>query len=269
MAPYSNNSYPYSKLRGGHYPSLMCFGNSTMLGSIRADWMTLRGNLEGNYELRVGTLRATGSMQVPKLSGNNVLWYGNSKARCNIMEIARAISFSDNFIGEGYIVCPIIRMNGSVTHRGRITAKELTAKGSLSLAIVESSDVRIEFSERSSCASITGNRILITRRSLDGLARFFMPLMDTQDLFFYVADNITGDSVSLENVVADRVIGNDVIIGPGCRINKVIYRDHIYIDEDAWVGWYEPKSDEADDEADGGTNDKQTDGAANNEPADS
>jgi|GEM_PF-3113656 hypothetical protein len=263
MAPYSNNSYPYSKLRGGHYPSLMCFGNSTMLGSIRADWMTLRGNLEGNYELRVGTLRATGSMQVPKLSGNNVLWYGNSKARCN-MEIARALSFNDSFIGEGSIVCPIIKMNGSVTHRGRITAQDLTAKGVLSLAILESNDIRIEFSERSNCASITGKRILITRRPLEGLARFFMPLMDTQDLFFYVSGDITGDSVSLENVVADRVIGNDVIIGPGCRINKVIYRDHIYIDEAACVDWYEPKSDEAD----GELNNKQADGAANNKPAD-
>ena len=131
-------------------------------------------------------------------------------------------------------------MNGVVTQTGRITAGELTAQGALSLGTIDSNDVRIEFEDRSRIAGIHGLRVLISRKALSLLQSLFTPASSSRNSFCTIPGGIQGDVVTLENVISDTVSGNDVIIGPGCQINKVRYRDHIYIDEAAWVGWYEP-----------------------------
>ena len=55
-----------------------------------------------------------------------------------------------------------------------------------------------------------------------------------------VSGDIRGDYVDLSHVQASTVIGNDVTIGPGCMIDCVRYRDHIYIDDGALVSRFEP-----------------------------
>lgn len=241
MQPTYYNRY---KIRGGNYDSITCYGPNIMLGSVKTDDLRLRGDLYGDYALRVGNLHATGSLRVPQLRCTNAFWYGNSSARCD-MQVSKYLSLGGRFIGEGAIVSPIVRMNGTVTFNGRITAGELIAQGELSLGALDANDVRIEFAERSRIASIRGLRIVISRRPLNAFARLFLPGSGARYSLCTVTGGITGDVINIENVTADSVSGSDVIIGPGCQINKVYYRDHIYIDESAWVGWYEPLPDKS------------------------
>ena len=239
MQPTYYNRY---KLRGGNYESITCYGANIMLGSVKTDDLRLRGDLYGDYALRVGNLHATGSLRVPQLRCNSAFWYGNSSARCE-MQVSKQLSLNGRFIGEGTIVSPVVRINGTVTYNGRITAGEIIAQGELTLGALDANDVRIEFAERSRIASIHGLRVIISRRPLNAVFRLFLPGSLTRNSICSVAGGITGDVINIENVAADNVSGSDVIIGPGCQINKVYYRDHIYIDENAWVGWSEPLPD--------------------------
>ena len=236
--------YNRFKLRGGNYESITCYGANIMLGSVRTDDLRLRGDLYGDYALRVGNLHATGSLRVPQMRCNTAFWYGNSSARCE-MQITKQISLNGRFIGEGTIVSPVVRMNGTITYNGHITAGEIIAQGELALGTLDANDVRIEFAERSRITSIRGLRVVISRRPLNAVARLLLPGSLSRNSFCSVSGSINGDVVNIENVIAEKVTGNDIIIGPGCQIDKVYYRDHIYIDENAWVGWYEPTPDGA------------------------
>ncbi|MBP5353843.1 MAG: hypothetical protein J6Y67_01745 [Lachnospiraceae bacterium] len=231
-----------SKLRGGYYDVLNCYGVTTMLGSVKTESLNLRGHLNGNYNLFARSLRGTGALRVAKLQCNTAVWYGSSSVRC-FMQVGKFLALYGNFIGEGGIVCPVVKMDGSIIYNGRITASEITARGEISLGTFEAADIRIEISRASRCTSVFGKRVVVTHRIPTVFERLFLPPQVTQHMILTVATGIEGEYVSLENVIADRVSGNDVIIGPGCRINRVFYRDHIYIDENAYVEWYEPLPD--------------------------
>lgn len=234
--------YPQQKLRAGTYPKLICYGSYTMLGTVRADYMSLTGTLDGQYALTAGSLRATGAIRVPTLGGNNIFFYGTSSMR-GILQVNKSVTLLGCYIGDGPIVCPIVNIEGTATISGRITAAQITAKGVLSLGMLNAETIRVEFADQSHCTGLLGKKIIISRKPMPALLRLFAPVRSNQDPKFHVNSSITGEYVSLEHVTVDTVKGVDVNIGPGCHVNKVFYREHLYIDEEAYVDWYEPYDD--------------------------
>jgi hypothetical protein len=47
---------------------------------------------------------------------------------------------------------------------------------------------------------------------------------------------IEGDFIDLEYTTADIIRGNIVIIGPGCNVGRIEYRDQITVHPEAKVG---------------------------------
>ncbi|MBO4653588.1 MAG: hypothetical protein J5649_09770 [Lachnospiraceae bacterium] len=234
--------YNRNKLRGGSYEDLHLSGSVSMLGPIKVDVMRMNGDFFGEYTLKVGTLHATGSMRVPQMRCTSAFWYGNSAVRTKL-QVSQHLSISGQFIGEGSIIAPVVRMNGTVSYSGPITAKEITAYGTLTLGQLDANAIHLGFSERGLCAGIKGKQIVLVPRKPGILERMFLPPRSVNNTFLTVSEGITGDNIVLEHVITNTVSGNDVIIGPGCKVNKVYYRDHIYIDEAAFVSWYEPLPD--------------------------
>ena len=234
--------YNRNKLRGGSYEDLHLSGSVSMLGPIKVDVMGMNGDFFGEYTLKVGTLHATGSMRVPQMRCTSAFWYGNSAVRTKL-QVSQHLSISGQFIGEGSIIAPVVRMNGTVSYSGTITAREITAYGVLTLGKIEADAIHLDFSDRSLCTAIKGKQIVLTPRRKSFIERLLLPAQSVNNTVLTVTEGITGDNVVLERIFADTVTGNDVIIGPGCQINKVYYRDHIYIDEASYVGWYEPLPD--------------------------
>lgn len=234
--------YNRTKLRGGNYESLNCSGTIIMLGAIKTEVMRMSGDFFGEYTLKAGMLHMTGSLRVPQLRCGSAFWYGNSVTRCN-MQVSQHLSITGHFIGEGTIVSPVVRMSGTISYNGPITAREITAYGVLTLGKIEADAIHLDFSDRSLCTAIKGKQIVLTPRRKSFIERLLLPAQSVNNTVLTVTEGITGDNVVLERIFADTVTGNDVIIGPGCQINKVYYRDHIYIDEASYVGWYEPLPD--------------------------
>lgn len=57
------------------------------------------------------------------------------------------------------------------------------------------------------------------------------------------ARTIEGDFIDLEYTIADVIRGNIVIVGPGCTIERIEYRDQITVHPEAKVGKVEKISD--------------------------
>ena len=104
--------YNRNKLRGGSYEDLHLSGSVSMLGPIKVDVMRMNGDFFGEYTLKVGTLHATGSMRVPQMRCTSAFWYGNSAVRTKLQD-SQHLSISGQFIGEGTINAPDVRMNGT------------------------------------------------------------------------------------------------------------------------------------------------------------
>ena len=53
---------------------------------------------------------------------------------------------------------------------------------------------------------------------------------------FLTTNLIEGDKITLENTKCKIVRGHDIVIGPGCEIDKVEYTGKLTIDKDSTVG---------------------------------
>lgn len=231
------------QLQPGRYDFMRCIGLSYVHGQIICRTISVSGHLCDDplepCRLRCRNLYADGEYRVSESVANRAHFYSNSTFK-GILYVVGKFTASENFTGSGMIGAGIMRLTGPCRFRGTTRGNRLIAKGRLQLDDVQNQFVDITFSDDSHCRKITATTVTIRRLRRRFIRKMILaPYLDDHG-FFSVEDSISADYVDLEYVTANRVSGNDVNIGPGCVINEVFYRDHIYIDETAWVGKYQP-----------------------------
>ncbi|MBP5353844.1 MAG: hypothetical protein J6Y67_01750 [Lachnospiraceae bacterium] len=254
------DKYLSGLLESGEYDSLRCIGRTYFKGRIQCRVFSSAGTLEAldpldpelPVLLRAHRLYICGQCHVPRVIADDALFYENSSIRGEL-HVAHSLVIREKFTGRGLMRAESITMTGPVKHHGAVTCITLTARGYITLGDISCNGLRIEYENQSSCRSIRAVNVLIhpMERSLPG--RIFLKSWDREYSEFRARGDIRGSFIELERVSAATVIGDEVIIGPGCAIEKVLYRSHLYIDDTAWVGWYEPIGDSPDNPGGPGT----------------
>ena len=236
---------------GGYVPSLTCNGVITLICNVTCETLILDGVISSNYNARVGALDATGKVCFRGgIGARNAVWHGYSDLQGN-MTISSLLQISGNFRSRSEIIAGSVDLEGNIRIDGRLTASQITGCAQLGLGITNAKVFVVDFREQSRIAKLTGSNIIIHRAPFSLMTRLFLNRVASQSTFLDIPGGITGDYIDIEHVRAETVTGADVNIGPGCIINTVRYRDHIYIDENAWVGKYEAFDDPVDSESSG------------------
>lgn len=123
-----------------------------------------------------------------------------------------------------------VRSSGYLSAAEDITAVTFLAKGAVQLGrLTASESVIIRLSARSRINQLKTEGSLTVSSTMPGLSFFTKP--------FYRLNCrlLKGDSLLLEHTTAERVCGNRIIIGPGCRIQEVRYTESLHIDKASTV----------------------------------
>ena len=231
----------------GEYDHLRCHGQTFLHGRVQCRVLSTTGLFHA-FEtedaskapfLTCHELYVCGEFNVPRAVCNEALFYPNSSFRGGL-HASRSITIQRDFTGRGAMRAPEIRMTGKVQLSGSVSARRLTAKGFVVLGNLVANGVRIQFENISSCRSVEAVNILIQPVNRSLLGKALLSSWDSAYTEFRISGDIRGKFIDIEHVSAANVVGDDINIGPGCTIECVRYRNHLYIDNSAWVGWYAP-----------------------------
>ncbi len=227
-------------LPGGDYnEEISISGSGKITGNASCTGLSIAGSgkVQGDLVCR-GKVSVGGSGSVAgNLTAETFSVSGSSK-------VFGAVDVSGEFKVAGSCHTGSVRSGrlavaGSLNADGDISAEDAVIRGGINCkGLINAEHFEAEIGGDSFADSIGGGTISIRdRKSAQGwLSRIWSR---RGGYMFTVANSIEGDVISLQNVIADTVIGRDVTIGPGCRIRRVVYTNHIEISAEAEVAQYE------------------------------
>ncbi len=169
-------------------------GSAQVHGSLECEDARIAGSCDVDGDVHCSDLRSAGSTRVAgSLRAADVEVSGS-------LDVAKDIDATD------------IASSGSLRVGGDIHAQDFRSSGSVRVAgTMKVNDVDIELGGSSKVGAIEGRDIRI--RMTGGFVRARGDL---------TADRIVGDDVHIEGTTAGLVQGQEVRIGPHCRVDKVI-----------------------------------------------
>ncbi|MFF2889788.1 hypothetical protein [Paenibacillus sp. NPDC057967] len=205
---------------GGTYDHVYVDGVGRIAGDVRAA-SAARVN---------GVLTVEGSMDTPELRADGKLNIeGALKGRMiNINGIVKT---------ESHVLAESIRISGILKSDGNVEAEKVQLHGAIKVeGLLNAGEMELGLSHMESRASEIGGESIRVRRlsgsSWKWLLKWIIPGNETR----LVANVIEGDDIQLEYTHADIVRGQRVMIGKGCRIGRVEYRDQLTRHPDAEIG---------------------------------
>ena len=227
-------------LPGGDYnEEIAISGSGKVTGNVSCTGFSISGSgkVEGDLVCRgkfsiSGSGKVTGNLNADSASVTGAGKILGSAVVAGDLHVAGACHLGD-------VKCGKLNFAGAVSTDGDVSAEEAVIHGSIDCkGLINAENLEAVIGGDSFADSIGGGVINIRdRKSAQG---WFSRLLSRKSGYeFTVANSIEGDTIVLENVIADTVIGRDVTIGAGCRIRHVVYTNHIEISADANVEHYE------------------------------
>lgn len=221
-------------ISSGSYNSVKVMGEGKILGDIEVGSMSIMGELESESSLKVGSLSVMGEGEFATVEAQKISVMGTMKVektlRADYLKIMGTVEVKENIKAEE------IEILGYLEGK-ELESEILNSRGSFDLESMNANDIRVKLAGPCNVAEMGGETI---RVQYPRIKKLFMDMLDI--LLFRKtkradlrAETIEADEIYLENTVAKSVKGNRIIIGTGCKITNIEYRDHLYIDQDSVV----------------------------------
>ena len=186
---------------GGVYGDLNINGVATAEGPLEVGVLDIDGVFNAHSEVTCKTLNTNG---VATFDGN---------LRCSLMDIDGVVTVNGSKIEADRIMC-----DGILSTEGQVSADNIDANGFIN------------------ASEIVGDRISIQsfkKRFLFGLWVKLNEAIGSRS--YSKVGLIEATTINLRGVYAQTVSGQDVTIGPGCKIDTVDASGKLYVDSDAEV----------------------------------
>jgi len=185
-------------------------GSARVQGPLEAESAHVSGSCAFEGDVHVEEFHCSGSARIAgKLAAEDVESSGSLQVDGNIE--AEDISVSGSLQVKGSVTAEDFHSSGSVRVEGPLTTEDFHSSGSVRIdGGLTADDVMIDLGGNSRIATIVANDIRV--KATGG---FFRVRGDLS------ADRIEGNDVELEATTAAFVKGDDVTIGPHCKIDVV------------------------------------------------
>lgn len=233
------------KFGPGEYKDVRISGSGRSEGLVRCENLHASGSYHGDAVECLEAFRTSGSAKLSgALTAGIIAVCGSFKCEADIT-VKEKLSASGAFCCEGNMKCGEIKISGAAKVGGDIEAEHAVINGALRCdGLVNAEVLEINIGKginMQDVGSIGGSQITV--RKSEGkigngfFAKFFGRKHENGML--KVRDTIEGDEIYLENTIAHRVIGRNVTIGDGCKIEVLQYSETVTISPEAQVGSYE------------------------------
>lgn len=197
---------------GGSYARIKVFGEAGFMDGVEAENITIFGNAD-----------------VREVVVNKMTVFGNGRFKGAVQAKELRVNGEADFSQR--VKADRVVINGSLQGTHGLDSEKFVSRGAFDLDYLNANDVEIFLWGRSRVKEIGAETVRVQTRSW---FMFFHNLFGRQ-LQALEAETIEADRIYLEKTVAESVRGNEVRIGPGCKIKTVEYKDFIWIDPDAQV----------------------------------
>ncbi|WP_336774930.1 hypothetical protein [Paenibacillus sp. MMO-58] len=194
---------------------LSCVGTLEVDGTVTADKMNIVGTCEVTGGLRGGELKTSGTVSV---GGTTQL---------------RELNIAGTIESKNHVYSEQIKLKGMLHTLGDCEAEQFTARGIFEIGgLLNAGKLQIHLYRDCKAHEIGGGHIIVRKAKwLHPLSFFFKPSSSAR----LTVSVMEGDHIYLENTIADIVRGNQVVIGPGCEIGLVEFKEHFEKRKDAVV----------------------------------
>jgi cytoskeletal protein CcmA (bactofilin family) len=194
----------------GEYDKVSISGSGRLFGEVRCNNFSASGSTKGESVTCAEHFKISGSSS----------FSGSAKA----LNIRTAGSFS---CGGDLIAEEQIHVSGSLRVGGDMQAESVRIAGGLQCnGALHAERIALQADKQMQLKSITGGSIRTRRKPI---SIFFKRRVS-------VTTAIEGDELDLEYAIAPRVTGHTVMIGKGCKIDLVQYREKIEIAPHTQIG---------------------------------
>lgn len=237
---------------GGTYENIKIYGAGEFINDVHAQRIAVNGSGCFREDVNTKEINVKGSTHIHgDLVGDLLKSYGslhiNGDAEVKYMYIPGSIAI------DGDIDSDIIELYGSLNVQGDIEVGLYNARGRSNIdGVLNADQTLLELHGNSSISEIYGESVQIycyPRREIvfpfkikyisTGLVNKF--LRSNINIGNNISDGkmtvgiIEADNIYLENTTADEVSGKNIIIGPGCKIDRIEYIDKLEIDKNSEV----------------------------------
>jgi cytoskeletal protein CcmA (bactofilin family) len=221
-------------ISSGNYKTVRVMGEGKILGYIEVGKLSIMGTLESESDLKVGKLSISGEGKFSSINAENISIMGNGKfdgaVKTNYIKIMGEAEIKDNMKAQEIIIM------GSLEGKS-VESETFVSNGSFELESLNANDIKVKLRGPCKGLEIGGETINV---KYPRVGKIFLDVVDI--LLFRKtkraelnAETIEADSIYLENTVAKSVKGNNIIIGPGCKIKSIEYKETLYIDNSSMV----------------------------------
>ncbi|WP_059041736.1 hypothetical protein [Paenibacillus rubinfantis] len=222
---------------GGAYRKIQSEGIATLNGEITCEALSGNGTLKIKGTLEAGefSLNGTGSSDGALRGGKfelDGMFKVSGDVRFSSLHVRGILKAGGSVIGETAKVDGVLKLEGGAEFEEAEVYGHLQVGGMLNAG-----KLTIDLNGPSHAKEIGGEFILVRQRKSKRLLDYLSPHWASR----LTAGVIEGDDLRLEGTKADVVRGNSVVIGPGCEIGLVEYKEHYEVSPQASVGRAEQK----------------------------
>ena len=198
---------------------LHCSGASEIRGGVKAKHIKTSGSSDIKGEVSAEEITISGASHIRgDVSTNNIKTSGASEIKGNL---------SANKV----------EISGASEINGNCNAESFIARGGFDIGgLLNADNIDIEIDGRCRAREIGGEKIKVVEgyRVGSSLGKMLNSIFTSERKELTVSI-IEGDDIFLEYTMASIVRGNKVVIGKGCNIHTVEYKDSIEVDPKAHV----------------------------------
>lgn len=210
--------YGSGTVTSGKYKTISIMGDGTVNGDVECVALNVNGQCDVSGNLKSETVKINGSSSV------------NGPLETKNIRVNGEIGVSGDLSAEK------IRVNGDMDVEGDCDAETCTLRGEFTVAgLLNAGNLKIDLYGPCEVKEIGGEKITVKKEMGFHflIKNIFASGVSGSKL---TTDVIEGDEIRLEHTEANVVRGNDVIIGEGCEIGLVEYRNSFKRNENAKVG---------------------------------
>ncbi|MCH1640464.1 bactofilin [Paenibacillus timonensis] len=222
---------------GGAYRKIQTEGIATLNGDIACEALGANGTLKIKGTIDAGEFRLNGTG-----SSDGALQGGRFELD-GMFKVSGNVRFSSLHVrgilkSGGSVTGEIAKVDGALKLEGSAEFEEAEIYGQLRVGgMLNAGKLTIDLEGPSHAKEIGGEHIVVRQRKAKRLLDYLSPIRVSR----LTAGVIEGDDVLLESTKADVVRGKSVVIGPGCEIGRVEYKERYEVSPQASVGRAEQK----------------------------
>lgn len=221
-------------ISSGNYQTVRVMGDGKILGYIEAGKLSIMGTLASESALKVGYLSISGEGKFGAVDAENIRIMGtgefNGAVKTKTIKIMGEAEIRDSLKAQE------ITIMGSLEGKS-LESETFVSNGAFELEALNANDIKVTLRGPCKALEIGGETIKVKYPRVKKI------LLDVLDILLFrktkrvglIADTIEADSIYLENTVAKAVKGNNVVIGSGCKIRSIEYKETLYIDNSSIV----------------------------------